>query len=206
MAASSDPGAGGGSTGGTGRQQGRLSRTSSATVLSWIMATGTRWRGAPRPRSPTGTPPTTGLKNPWPSGAMARGTSDGAERNSQRGSQRCANRRRAGPLPADGETEAEEISSRRQEPAVNSVKLRAPGIAAEEGYRRADGLIREIDRTLRERQADQLLQFLGLAAEPRELARRPRSALPTRCSGSGTRWPRHGTIPRPAKSCSTTCR
>lgn len=59
--------------------------------------------------------------------------------------------------PAEGETEAPDISARRSELNTQLQRLRKPVVSAEEAYNRADGVIKEIDRIIRERQTDALL-------------------------------------------------
>jgi potassium-dependent mechanosensitive channel len=59
--------------------------------------------------------------------------------------------------PADGASEATDISERRIELNDQLKRLRSPIVAAEEAYSRADGVIKEIDRLIRERQTDALL-------------------------------------------------
>ncbi|MBK0328401.1 mechanosensitive ion channel family protein [Rhodobacteraceae bacterium F11138] len=62
-----------------------------------------------------------------------------------------------GPKPEEGATEPEDIAQLRESLNQQLSDLRVPRVVAEESYNRANGLIGEIDRILRERQTSQLL-------------------------------------------------
>ena len=68
-----------------------------------------------------------------------------------------------GPIPEDPDSEAQDIAELRASLAKQLAVAKAPLIVAEEAFRRANGLISEIDRTIRERSAS---AFLKLGVSP----------------------------------------
>ncbi|SEM87285.1 Small-conductance mechanosensitive channel [Gemmobacter aquatilis] len=71
-----------------------------------------------------------------------------------------------GDPPAEGATEPDEIANRRKVLTEQLGTAEAPRRAAEEAYRRASGLIGEIDTLLRERQAAQMLKLWPTPLNP----------------------------------------
>ncbi|MDQ7776945.1 MAG: DUF3772 domain-containing protein [Paracoccus aminovorans] len=63
-----------------------------------------------------------------------------------------------GPPPAEGQTESDDIAARRKELNEQLSTLQAPGLQAVEAYGRADGIVTQIDQTIRQRQAHALIR------------------------------------------------
>ncbi|TCM83346.1 DUF3772 domain-containing protein [Rhodovulum steppense] len=71
-----------------------------------------------------------------------------------------------GPAPPEGETEPAEIAARRAELNRQLADMQAPALRAVEAHSRADGLIREIDAVIRERQTSKLLELGPMPFNP----------------------------------------
>jgi len=71
-----------------------------------------------------------------------------------------------GEAPADGASEAPKLADRRVALSNQLTEARAPGLAAQEAYQRADGLINELDRIIRARQTNLLYARDGSPLNP----------------------------------------
>ncbi len=71
-----------------------------------------------------------------------------------------------GPPPEEGETEPEEIALLRADLNDRIDTLRVPVVVSFEAYNRADGIINEIDRIIRERQRQELMRRTDTPLDP----------------------------------------
>ena len=81
----------------------------------------------------------------------------GRQQNSSRFDTLTAQLDALGPAPAEGGSEPEEIATLRAELTERIAKLRVPVVVYQEAFSRANGLISEIDRLIRDRQTRRLL-------------------------------------------------
>lgn len=89
-----------------------------------------------------------------------------------------------GAPPEKGTIEAPEIAERRRELTETLSRLQAPGLTAVEAFSRAEGIIRQVDALIRERQAKELLRLLPSPANPLHWP----SAYAVLAQGSNTLW------------------
>jgi potassium efflux system protein len=71
-----------------------------------------------------------------------------------------------GPAPAEGASESEDIAARRKQLGEQLSTLQAPGLQAVEAYGRADGIVTQIDQTIRQRQAHALIRKTAVPLNP----------------------------------------
>ncbi len=74
-----------------------------------------------------------------------------------------------GPIPEDPDSESKDIAVLRASLAKQLAVAKAPLIVAEEAFRRANGLISEIDKTIRERSASVFLKLGVSPSKPKYL-------------------------------------
>lgn len=86
--------------------------------------------------------------------------------------------------PEKGTVEALEIAERRRELTEALSRVQAPGLAAVEAFSRAEGIIRQVDALIRQRQAKELLRLLPSPANPLHWP----SGYAVLAQGSNTLW------------------
>ena len=89
-----------------------------------------------------------------------------------------------GAPPADGATEDAGIAQRRRELNETLARLQAPGVEAGAAFTRAEGIVRQVDALIRERQAKEFLRLMPSPANPLHWP----SGLAVLTQGAKTLW------------------